>query len=148
MKMSGECENCGNHCLECACKKIIVDEILPIKTVSESNKGGEHWTVKHKRHKRQQSIVHVLLRNKLAVVKLPCQILITRIAPRKLATHDNLGPSMKWIADAICDILIPNKAAGRADDDPRIKIEYNQCKGNPKEYAVRVQISYINEIPK
>lgn len=59
--------------------------------------------------------------------------------------EDNLPMSFKWVKDAIADILIPGKAAGRADDSCLLKWEFDQEKGKPKEKSMRVEI-YAREI--
>lgn len=113
---------------------------LPIKTVSDANKGGEHWTKKHKRHKAQKSAINLFLAGKVDETCLPCTIKLTRIAPRLLDSHDNLPMSLKYVLDAICELLVPNKAIGQADSDPRIQVTYAQIKGAVREYAIEVEI--------
>ncbi len=112
---------------------------IPIKTVSESNRGSEHWTTKHKRHKKQKKGIGFVL-NPLKPPELPFTIKLIRIAPRKLDEGDNLPSSFKWIRDAIADWITPNLQAGRADDNELIKWEYGQEKGLPKDYAIRIEI--------
>jgi|SRR6185437_9029899 hypothetical protein len=119
--------------------KTIVNWQLPIKTASESN-SSEHWTVKRKRHKIQQGWVNMVFLQDKPIVEIPCNIVVTRIAPRSLDSHDNLPMSLKWICDSIADNIFPGKAAGRADDCKDIKWEYRQKKGKPREYAVEIEI--------
>jgi len=82
--------------------KTIVNWQLPIKTASESN-SSEHWTVKRKRHKIQQGWVNMVFLQDKPIVEIPCNIVVTRIAPRSLDSHDNLPMSLKWICDSIAD---------------------------------------------
>lgn len=110
-------------------------------TVSESNRSGEHWTKKKKRHDYQKIIVNASLHDYKAFIKLPCSIKMIRIAPRKL-DYDNLICSFKWIRDTIANALIPGLKTGRADDDTRLNWEYQQEKGKPKEYAIRLEIYF------
>ena len=121
---------------------------IPIRTVPESNRGGEHWTAKSKRHKMQKNAVFYCIKPMISnhPIPLPITITICRIAPRKLDSHDNLAISLKWIADAIAELFIPGLKIGMADNDPRITFTYTQEKGQPKEYAVRIKIekSIIN----
>ena len=63
-----------------------------------------------------------------------------RVAPRKIDS-DNLQFSMKSIRDTIADILIPGKNRGMADSDERITWQYDQRKGDPKEYALEIQVN-------
>jgi len=67
-------------------------------------------------------------------------IKLIRISPRKLDEDDNLPTAFKWVKDAIADILIPGKAAGRADDSPLFKWKYDQEKGKVREKAIRVEV--------
>lgn len=113
---------------------------LPIKTVSEANLSREHWTKKHKRHKSQKEAIYFALVNKITPDMLPCTIKLTRIAPRKLDKWENLPCSFKFILDSIASLLVPNKAIGQADSDPRIQVEYDQIKGGIGEYAIEIEI--------
>ncbi len=112
---------------------------LPLRTVSEAN-STEHWTKKHRRHKRQQLAISLALNPLKCQIKLPCHIKLTRFAPRKLDKHDNLPISMKYILDACCAIITGNFIAGRADDDDRISVSYDQetC----SEYGVKVEFLF------
>jgi len=114
--------------------------LIPLKTVSEANKTGEHWTKKHKRHKAQKHAIDFFMSSEVNESCLPCTIVMTRIAPRMLDSDDNLPMAFKNLKDYICNLLIPGKKMGRADADPRIKVEYAQRKGKPKEYAIEVEI--------
>lgn len=113
-----------------------------IRTASESN-SSEHWAVKAKRHKKQKHLVKKIMMVEKPNVKPPCKVTMTRIAPRMLDAHDNLGTAMKWLSDAIADYLVPNKVAGRADDCKEIEWRYNQKKGQIREYGVLVEIESI-----
>lgn len=118
-----------------------VELLLPIKTISEGN-CQQTWQVKAKRHRQQQARVKLYMENYRDLIKMPVQITITRIAPRKF-DFDNLVFSQKWVLDAICDQLVPGLKPGRADGDPRIKkVIYEQEKGKPKLYATRVLFEF------
>lgn len=115
--------------------------------VSEANRSNEHWTVKKKRHDIQGFLINSYFTKftnisnddsiDLIEIKLPCVIILTRIAPREL-DFDNLVSSFKWIRDYVADRIIPGQARGRADGDKRLEWKYEQEKGMTKEYAVRV----------
>jgi len=109
--------------------------------VSEANRSGEHWTKKSKRHQTQKWLINSFM-NKHCNIRdlLPCVITMIRIAPRSLDKEENLPMAFKHIKDYIADFLIPGQSMGRADGDKRIKWEYSQEKGKPKEYAVRILI--------
>jgi len=113
---------------------------IPIKTYSKSNT-SEHWAQASKRAKHQKDIVKLSLLTQKKP-ELPCEIVITRIAPRSL-DKDNLGGALKTIIDTVCDWLIPGLAPGRADGDKRIKIDFDQKKGDVKEYAVEVMFRHL-----
>lgn len=110
---------------------------LPIKTVSEAN-SFEHWTKKHKRHKAQKMLVSIAMRSESKEIDLPCHIKLTRLAPRILDKDDNLPMAFKFIKDQISDELIPGKAAGRADDDPRLSWSFDQQKSKDKSIKIEI----------
>lgn len=112
---------------------------LPIRTKSEAN-CFEHWTIKHKRHKAQQAIVASVLKPIVKNIKLPCKIILTRLAPKTLDKHDNLPMSFKYIVDTCCAIITGNYISGRADDDERISINYDQIVS--KEYGINIKIEF------
>lgn len=128
--------------------------MLPVVTVSEANGGpkktikrggktfykGEHWTDKHKRHKKQKGLVGLMLRKFSKYLKIPCLITLTRYAPCKLDRFDNLPMSMKWILDAVCEIITGDYRPGRADDNEEIDVKYKQVIS--KEYGVKILIEY------
>lgn len=66
---------------------------------------------------------------------LPCNVRLTRIGRR--LDDDNLRGALKYIRDAIAELLVPGLAIGRADDDERINWEYNQEKGK---VGVRIEV--------
>jgi len=120
-------------------KSIIL--LVPIRTVSEANMTGEHWTKKHRRHKLQKQAVKDEFIKISEKINTPCEVNLTRIAPRNL-DYDNLCSSQKTIFDALCDCIIPGLKAGRADGEGKIKAHYFQEKGRPKEYAVKIEIIF------
>lgn len=112
---------------------------LPIRTVSEAN-NFEHWTKRHKRHKSQQLAVMQALKPHRKVIQMPCKILLTRFAPKKLDRHDNLPMSFKYIVDICCAIISGNYDLGKADDDEGITIAYDQIKS--EKYGIRIEITF------
>ena len=120
---------------------------LPIKTASESN-CSEHYHVKGKRHALQKRWVTTAFKKERPTITLPCKITLTRIAPRSLDAHDNLPSSLKWVADAVAENIIPGKATGRADDSKELSWEYSQKKGKPRQYAVMIEIEYEENFMK
>lgn len=129
----------------------LLELTLPIHTVSEANgllskerfyKNGkpkpEHWTEKSARHKSQKHTVYAFLSPLKSKLSLPCTVKMVRVAPNELDADDNLRISLKWIKDAIAEILTQDFVPGRADSDKRIKWEYDQEKS--KTYGVKLQI--------
>lgn len=108
-------------------------ETLPIRTVSESNVRG-HWAGKARRAKAQRVTIGLVLRARLMGRRvLPCTVVLTRLAPRRL-DDDNLRGALKACRDGVADAL------GVDDRDPRVAWAYDQERGQPKECAVRVCI--------
>ncbi len=135
-----------------------VEITMPIETVSEANGGkkqarkikhpitgkmvttakSEHWTDKHKRHKKQKGMVGLMLRRHRSILCVPCHITLTRYAPHKLDRFDNLPMAFKWILDACCEIITGDYRPGRADDNEEIDVTYKQIL-NP-DYGVKIVI--------
>jgi len=61
------------------------------------------------------------------------EVTLTRIAPQEL-DDDNLARSFKAIRDGIAD------AVGVDDRSKRFRWKYDQEKGGPKKYSVRIHI--------
>lgn len=116
-----------------------LDLTAPIKVVSEANRGGkEHWSVKVKRKKNQQTEILAELSNALLgkQVILPCQVTLTRIGPKKM-DDDNLARAFKGIRDAIAGKL------GVDDGDSKVKWIYGQDPRGKREYSIKVEIISI-----
>lgn len=103
---------------------------LPLRIVSCANL-REHWA---KRANRARS--HRLAAIAVPMHPLPCVVTLTRIAPREL-DDDNLRSGFKALRDGIADRL------GVNDNDPRVRWEYGQERGAPKQYAARVTIEAL-----
>lgn len=107
---------------------------LPVVIESVANK-REHWSVKAKRTAQHRLLGRSI--NPLGLT-LPCTVWLTRIAPRQL-DDDNLRSAFKALRDGIADRL------GVKDNDPRVRWEYAQERGKPKEYAARVTITALTD---
>lgn len=111
--------------------------LIPIRTISEANT-SEHWSKKSVRKKKQAYWVRIFMKGSSA--QPPCHIKLTRIAPRRL-DDDNNTMALKYVRDAIADQINPGLAPGRADDSCHgITWEYDQEKGIPKSYGVKIEI--------
>ncbi len=117
-----------------------VEITLPLRTISEAN-CFEHWTKKQKRHRIQQKSIGLLLNPLKSIIKLPCHIELTRYAPKSLDKHDNLPMSFKYILDACCAIIKNDFRPGRADDDDRFTVSYDQVKS--KNYGIKIVIKNL-----
>lgn len=127
--------------------------VMPIRTISESN-DRSHWAVKAKRVAKQRGDIALIAMPYFAQLAgwqhdVPGLVItLTRIAPREL-DDDNLRGALKACRDEIAwSIGLPVKNAKKriADDrDPRVKWDYGQRKGKPKQYAVEVSIVASNE---
>ncbi len=118
---------------------------LPIETVSEANgllsktrfyKNGkakpEHWTEKSARHKQQKRIVYLFMNPHISKFRLPCTVTMTRCGGHFLDEDDNLRVALKWVKDAIAEVLTQDFVVGRADSDKRITWRYDQVKSKAK----------------
>ena len=111
---------------------------LPLHIVSEAN-SREHWRVKRKArgHYRlftKASMVSASWKQGGAAFRPPCTVTLTRIAPREL-DDDNIRGALKAIRDGVADWL-------GCDDSKRSGVtwEYAQARGEPKQYAVRIEV--------
>ncbi len=123
-----------------------VECLIPITTCSEANGGkkikgkGEHWSEKSRRHTLQKQAVFLILRPLKSHYSLKTsKITLTRYAPGKLDRFDNLPMSLKWVLDAVCELITGDSRPGRADASPLIlDVKYDQVT-NPK-YFVGIKI--------
>ncbi len=115
--------------------KLLLRLDVPIKTVSEAN-SREHWLKSAKRHTAQQWAIKAIW-PKNEQISLPCWVCLERLSERRLDS-DNLAMAFKWIRDQIADQIIPDKAKGQADADPRIEWVYRQSKS--KIQGIRITI--------
>lgn len=113
---------------------------IPLRTVSASNI-NEHWAARYARSKRERLMLKFYL-NGREPPKLPCEVTVTRIAPRSLDV-DNLGASLKTVIDTVAAWITPGLAPGRADSVKGFKVYMDQHKGKPNEFAVNVTINEL-----
>ena len=111
---------------------------VPVRLISEAN-NTVHWRVKHKRKKAIKAMLEQYWTKEK--VKLPCEIELVRVAPRRCDGDNNIF-SMKFCRDFVADKIIPGLQPGRADDDDRIKWEYSQEKGAPREYGLIIRLTF------
>lgn len=94
-----------------------------------------HWTQRARYIRESRRFAEIGWRCCLGAwrPKLPCTVRLTRIAPRQLDGDNNQG-SLKGVRDAIAKLI------GVDDADPRVTWCYDQERGKPRKYAVRVEI--------
>lgn len=107
---------------------------VPIRIESVANI-SEHWQAKAKRTREHRTAVWYALRAAKAPHSLPCTVTMTRVAPRSLDSHDNLRSAIKASADGVADWLDVK------DKDDRITWAYAQRRGEPKTYALEIEIT-------
>lgn len=105
---------------------------LPLRTYSEPNR-RDHWAARAKRMRSHRRSAHLATAT-LSARSLPCVVMLTRVAPRRL-DDDNLRAALKGVRDGIADRL------GIADNDPRADWQYGQRSGKPGEYAVTIVVT-------
>lgn len=119
----------------CDCRQISF--YVPTKLVSEANM-REHWAIKNKRKKSQQRAVELVWLAQRIRVAPPVVVHLTRVGVRKLDS-DNLAGSAKGVRDQIAKMI------GVDDGDERkVRWEYSQRKGLPKEYGLEVRIVEVD----
>ena len=116
----------------------MIDVLLPVRTWSEANLRA-HWAKRARRARKQREAARLLVRAARPAL-LPksgsIAITLTRIAPRVLDT-DNLASGLKAVRDGVADAL------GVDDGSSRLTWRYEQARGKPREYAVRVEIQAV-----
>ena len=120
-------------------EKHMLHALIPIKTISEAN-CFQPWRTKYQRHETQKKNIYWTLSPIKQNIKLPCTVLMIRHAPGSLDEDDNLRMALKWIKDAIAELLTGDYIPGRADNNKEIKWQYQQEKKDY--YAVEVKIFF------
>jgi hypothetical protein len=118
-------------------KNIVKSWILPLKIETAANK-WEHWTKSRLRKKNYLQCLFTI-RPEVIQIQPPVVISLTRIAPRAL-DYDNLLHAFKSIRDDITKWIFPDKPRGQGDERCGIEFIYSQEKGEPKQYAIRIDV--------
>lgn len=105
--------------------------LLPIKTVAGLN-AREHWRKRSERVRRERMCAKLLVKH-AERPELPVRVTMTRLSAGTL-DDDNLQGACKAIRDGIAD------AYGVADNDPRIRWEYDQERCKRGEFGVLVEL--------
>lgn len=120
----------------------MVEFIVPVKTVNESNGSHGHWQIKANRRKAQRRAVWAAIgavrtdqwRFPNGLPALPVRVTLTRISAGELDEHDNLRGALKAIADEVAE------AYGVPDKDKRFSWAYGQERCKRGEFGVRIRI--------
>jgi hypothetical protein len=116
---------------------------MPQNLLTEGNR-HDHWTKLRKRNQARVMWLKTHSWESVRLIKLPCVVIFTRIAPRHL-DFVNLCTSCKHFQDFIADLLIPGLQPGRADADSRIVWRFEQIKGAVRYYALKVEIMDLQD---
>lgn len=111
---------------------------LPLHLISLANARG-HWAKKHQRVRFHRPMTRLALGPSLHGIwgmHGRLEVRITRIAPRALDCDNNVS-ACKNVRDGIADAL------GINDRDPRVSWSYAQQRGEPKQYAVRIEVTGV-----
>ena len=146
MGFSGNCKRCGwssqyfdgdvpDHCPLCPMTKTYE---IGFRTRNLLN-GTWRWRDVYRYKREAKAFTAADWRIQLGYwrPRLPCKVTLTRIAPRKMDSHDNLRAAMKPIVDTLAAII------GVDDGDPQVTWDYDQARGEPRTYAVRVEIKEL-----
>lgn len=120
----------------------MIDIKIPYRLKNVANI-DEYRFDRSKRVKEEKGMLTTLLRPQILNMKLPVAITLIRVAPRRLDDFDNVRGAFKSFKDIIASLFLPDYAAGQADELPCFKWQCAQCKGEPKEYAVRIIIEEL-----
>lgn len=113
----------------------VIKVVMPLRAESLNFLHGMHWAKRAALTKMHRTYAWAAMREADTAPRLlgPVVVTLTRVAPRELDT-DNLTGGLKAIRDGIADWL------GVPDNDPRVIWRYDQRKGEPKKYAVEVEV--------
>jgi len=108
---------------------------IPYKLFPIAN-SYEHWQSRMKRVRQEYLIVNSFLKE---LPPLPVVVKLTRIAPRSWDS-DNNTIAFKNIRDAIAKKYFPKSRNGMMDSYRGFEWQYYQTRGEPKEYAIEIEI--------
>ena len=123
---------------------LVFDLTIDNFRLTSPNLQGNHWTKSNRVKKEKRRFGHALIEHGLTNVlfHLPCTVVITRIAPRRMDDDNNIG-ACKCVRDMSGSLIIPGKKPGHADGSEFINWKYVQEKGGKGNYAVRIQVYQV-----
>jgi hypothetical protein len=117
---------------------------MPLKTSNPLNNSHGHWRKVAKKRKTERYTTALAFREAVWKQKvrmgdgLRFTVNLTRVAPSNGLDADSLPAALKSVRDELALHL-----GFTNDNDPRLRWEYGQARGKPKEYAVRVRIEVV-----
>ncbi|MBH2008307.1 MAG: hypothetical protein I8H71_01270 [Xanthomonadaceae bacterium] len=112
----------------------MINASIPLRTGGGLN-GREHWRARARRVKGERHATAWVMRAHAAPAG-SVTVLLRRVSPgTRPMDDDNLPGSLKAVRDQIADWL------GRDDADPSIAWKYDQRRGEPKQWAVEVEVT-------
>lgn len=107
---------------------------IPVRTPNPTNGSRGQAFANRARAKAQRSIAADMIEKEKIESSVIKKILVRRVTPsRGLDEHDNLRSALKHVVDGIAEGL-------KISDDRKIKWEYDQRRGTPREYCVEVEV--------
>jgi hypothetical protein len=114
---------------------------LPLRLKNPLNGSWGHWAPKARERREQRTTVGLVCSAPLAEYRTGLAkayigrvvVTIERVAPRQL-DDDNLRAACKAVRDGAADALEVD------DREPRVEWRYEQSRGKPREYAVRIVV--------
>lgn len=106
---------------------------VPIRIESTPNL-RECWQARSRRAGKHKHDTYFALKAAKASHALPCVVTLTRIAPRALDDDNNVA-GLKNVRDGVALWLAVD------DADKRIEWRYSQRRGEPKQYALEIEVS-------
>lgn len=112
--MSGECDRCGHHCMDCMCKSVSAMIELPFPSSKLSGHHNAHWRSLQpikKAHREWAMKATLAVRNQLSVGLVDntdIRVSVTFYPPDKRGDRTNYPNRMKPYFDGIADALCVN----------------------------------------
>lgn len=124
--------------------KLFQSWTIPVKLESEANIRDQHWSITSRRRNNYIRNVKDAFVIDPITISIPITLTLIRIAPKSL-DFDNFVFAFKKIRDYVCDQLIPGLKSGHADNSKMIVIKYEQQRGKPREYAIKIVMETLNK---
>jgi hypothetical protein len=101
-----------------------------------------HYRTQGKINEKIARELMIHMPKEIKFISLPCEIIFTRIAPRRLDSDNNTF-AFKYIRDYISSHLRPGLRAGRADTEDLFKFDYSQESSDKGTYGIKITIKNL-----